>query len=130
MLSTQISGPSDSASLEYGNGFDKCGPLTYTVVDGSDNVINRLWLDMDFTQVINQADKVQITLLSEPDGVENSADLYLKAELVNYPTSEPALIPFRVTYRGCWFSSFRSTPIAPISVQVGQSALSLPYEFI
>lgn len=53
LLSTQISGPSDSASLEYGNGFDKCGLLNYSVVDGSDTLVNTLWLDMDFTSVID-----------------------------------------------------------------------------
>ena len=28
-------GPSDTASIKYGNGYDLCGPLTYTIVTPS-----------------------------------------------------------------------------------------------
>ena len=33
LISLDFNGPTDSASVTYGNGYDKCGPLTYQITD-------------------------------------------------------------------------------------------------
>ena len=69
MLTSQISGPSNIASLDYGNGFDKCGPLEYSIIGPSGvRVFQRPWLSLESDIISSQSDKIYINLLSEPDG--------------------------------------------------------------
>ena len=78
-LTSQVSGPSDTASLTYGNGFNICGPLTYTIVNDVDNVFNKSWLEFDYDVVTNQEDTLYINLISEPEGTIHDKELFVKA---------------------------------------------------
>lgn len=82
LMTTQVSGPSDSASLKYGNGFNKCGPLSYTILDADDrDMLHKLWLDLSIDEMPGEADKIYINLISEPRGSTQSVDLRLKVSL-------------------------------------------------
>lgn len=94
-MTTQMSGPSDSASLEYGNGYNMCGPLDYTLLDpGNNDVFYKQWLNLSVEELAGEADKIYINLISEPQGVTKSVLLRLKVSLENYSGAQAAYIPF------------------------------------
>ena len=111
LLTSIVSGPSDTASLTYGNGFDICGPLSYSLVDSLDNVVNLSWLEFYYDIETDLSDTLYINLISEPEGTIHKTSLQVKAELDNYPMSTPAYITFNVRYRGCFYDAFTASPI-------------------
>ena len=113
MLTSEVEGPSNTASLTYGNGYDICGPLTYSVVNDIDVVVNESWLEFYFDTVQNQADILFFSLFSEPEGTVHTISLQVKAEMIDYPSARPAYIPFRLRYRGCFYDAFTASPVNP-----------------
>ena len=103
MLSQQVSGPTDTASLTYGNGYNICGPMTYSLINKVDDVVNESWIEFEFVSILNQADKLFFNVISEPEGTRHDESLRLKAELVDYPSALPAFIPIRLRYYGCFY---------------------------
>lgn len=77
--------PTDAASLTYGNGYDKCGPLSYTLFneDGTKQV-RPSWLIFEYEMRTNDQDDIFINLLAEPTGVTTEITYQLEIGLRNY----------------------------------------------
>jgi len=77
--------PTDVASLTYGNGYDKCGPLSYTLLneDGTKQV-RPSWLNFEYDVRTNDQDDIYINLLAEPTGITTEVTLQLEIRLSNY----------------------------------------------
>jgi len=62
-----LAGPTDSASALYGNGYDKCGDLTYLWLKGGEEFMSE-WFSMNATVTIADVDEMNLALRSEPRG--------------------------------------------------------------
>lgn len=47
-LSQEVSGPTDTASLQFGNGYDICGPMMYTLIDELDDEVKESWMEFSY----------------------------------------------------------------------------------
>lgn len=129
LLSQEVSGPTDTASLTYGNGYDICGPMKYSVLNNLDDVLNESWFDFEYLSFPSQSDKLSLTLKSEPEGSEHNAVLRVKAELADYPSAKPAYIPFNVKYRGCFYDDFTASYPIPAQIVRVRDFKRLTYAF-
>ena len=111
LLTAEYGGPSDSASLLYGNGYDKCGPIKYMITDPQGFEFSRPWLQFEYDTEVNAQDAVFINVISEPDGALYVFDLLFKAELERYPSSEAYVAQFSIAIRGCFFEKFTARRI-------------------
>ena len=92
LLVETYSGPTDSMSVLYGNGYDKCGPLRYRYLDIEG--INEFSLDVFETSTklnAGLADNFEMNLVSERTGTTVTANATLLIDLELYPTSTPAI---------------------------------------
>lgn len=113
-------GPTDSASVTYGNGYDKCGNLTYIWLDKENNFFENGWFSYNSTVVINDVDMFNMTLNSEPDGTVLRDYFTLVIKLEEYPTSVPASFDLMITYRECFPYDFSGPQIDDITLRVDE----------
>ena len=85
----RIDGPSNSISLVYGNGFDRCGPLKYVLVDSSGLPFVNSQFSLDVKPITDAADNVTLTLSSIPSGLDVTVYFKLEVSLKDYPLSTP-----------------------------------------
>lgn len=106
-LEYEYKGPTNSISLIYGNGYDKCGPLVfkYLTLDGVDE-FNLKVFETNTERHVGFADDFSMSLLSERTGTEMTANATLHIELEKYPTSIPATFQVNLTYRECFPTDF------------------------
>lgn len=124
-------GPTDSASLLYGNGYDLCGDLEYSL-SGTNGYTDEY---MKFSPAVNSGsvDALKFDLESFSSGKVIKYEMELTATLQDYPLATPAVIPVTFNYRECipfnWEFSFdeevievyTDETIADIDVSVSQS---------
>ena len=102
-LQEAYQGPTDSISVFYGNGYDKCGPLRYQYLDVEG--INDFSLNVFETSTKRNAglaDDFEMNLVSERTGTTMTANATLLIDLELYPTSTPAIFQVNLTYRECF----------------------------
>ena len=96
-------GPTDSMSVIYGNGYDKCGPLRYRYLDIEEG--DEFSLSVFETETILNtgfADEFSMELNSVTTGTTKIANATLHIDLEFYPTSTPAIFKVNLTYRECF----------------------------
>jgi len=77
----KIDGPSNSISLLYGNGFDRCGPLKYVLLDNSGLPFVNSQFSLDVKSVTDAHDDVSLTLNSYPSGLDVTLNFKLEVSL-------------------------------------------------
>ena len=101
-----LSGPTDSISVYYGNGYDICGDLTYTL-DGTNELIDQYFT---FTETVNTnaVDTLTFSLKSSPESTYNTVSYFmlLTVSLQSYPSATSATIPVKFDYRECAGANF------------------------
>lgn len=99
-------GPTDSVSVEYGNGYDICGELEYTL-RGTNSYTDKY---MTFSKTVNEdaVDLLTFGLKSFPTGTFILYKMTLEVFLKNYPTATSAFIPVTFKYRECAPFNFKS----------------------
>ena len=88
----EYKGPTDSMSVIYGNGYDKCGPLRYQYldIDGVD-VFSLQVFETETILNTGFADDFSMELYSVTTGTTIIANATLRIDLELYPTSTPAI---------------------------------------
>jgi hypothetical protein len=94
-----LNGPTDSVSVAFGNGYDICGELEYTL-SGTNFYTEKY---MKFSKTLNEdsVDFLTFGLDSFPTGTFIIYKMTLEVSLKNYPTATSALIPVTFKYREC-----------------------------
>lgn len=98
-----VTGPTNSISTLYGNGYDSCGPLSYQVLELETGLI----VSSDHFSLKTVSDLVngdRLTLHiedSSPDGPIITKKLVIKAFLSQVPSASPLFVPIDVSYREC-----------------------------
>ena len=113
LLKVAYSGPTDSMSVLYGNGYDKCGPLRYQYLDIEG--VNDFSLGVFGSSAelnAGLADDFEMNLLSERTGTTMIANATLLIDLELYPTSTPAIFQVNMTYRECFPDYFVGPDLA------------------
>jgi len=100
-------GPTDSVSVTYGNGYDRCGNLTYKWFDAGGDVFENSYFSSNFTIVDRGADNLQQNLTSTATGTTLYDYLTLVVSLKDYPASTPATFKVKLEYRECFPFNFR-----------------------
>ena len=99
-------GPTNSASAKYGNGYDLCGKLTYTLLNANGQEFSDERLSFNQTLSLNEADLLSFKLESEEYGTELTDTMILKIRLQDYPSSVPATFPIKLVNRECFPGDF------------------------
>ena len=63
-IQVNYAGPTDSASLSYGNGYDKCGPIEYTLFDEQGQAFSLANFGNSILSVTDNADSLDFGLQS------------------------------------------------------------------
>jgi len=102
------SGPKDSASITYGNGYDACGERTYGITDASGNLITAEYISVSSTSNTpgGTADNLTFRVQTDQRRYVGTHDIYLRVGLKEHPLATPALLPFKVTIYECILTSF------------------------
>ena len=105
------SGPTDSMSSLYGNGYNKCGNLKYNYFapNGIKFVLD-VWSNQE-TIVQDFADEFKMRVTSPPTGTTMIANATLIIELEEYPTAKSAAFAVNITYRECFPLDFSGPEI-------------------
>lgn len=98
-------GPTDSMSVTYGNGFNRCGPLRYNYKPLNGNQIVDVFSN-EATHFINNQDDFFMRLASYNKGTTVTANATLTIDLEWYPSSTPAFLQVNMTYRECMPQDF------------------------
>ena len=100
-----LNGPTDSISVELGNGYNICGELEYTL-SGADILPDRY---LTFSPTLNSGavDTLAFGLHSEATGSFIPYRMALIVSLKDYPTATSAIIPVIFNYRECSPFDFR-----------------------
>ena len=119
-----FSGPTDSVSLKYGNGYDMCGPRSYTILTplGGVNTLQQLYLNV-FASA-KTADSLKMTMTTLEQGKEYTLEMTLRIGLADYPEAKSFDAPFKITHRMCWPDRFRVPRIERQFMEVGD----FPYD--
>ena len=119
-LELDYKGPTDSMSLIYGNGYDKCGPRRYTYMDlWGINEFKMSLFETDAILNAGFADDFSMSLLSEKTGTTLTANTTLHIDLELYPSSTPAIFEVGLTYRECFPADFSGPFIEDQTIMVG-----------
>ena len=89
IIQVNYAGPTDSASLSYGNGYDKCGPIKYTLLDELDQPFSLANFGNSIVSVIDNADSLNFELQSFAEGEIKVANFTVLMQLEDYPESTP-----------------------------------------
>ena len=116
-----FNGPTDSTSIVYGNGYDTCGPYTYTIEDiyGDETDIPELRYEVN--PVTNNMDTFELTLETLLNGDEVQVPLKLRIKLTNFPFSTDAVFDFTAIYKACTPTNFVAQPLADRTYLVTQN---------
>lgn len=68
LLNLDYTGPSDSVSAKYGNGYDKCGSLTYEWLNDAGQAFSNENFSSKYINIINSADAFSYELKSSQAG--------------------------------------------------------------
>ena len=112
-------GPTDSTSIIYGNGYDKCGPLRYSYIDQDEAEFTLPVFFANETFNENFADDLALNVTSNATGTTLTANATLVIDLEQYPLSTPATFALNITYRECFPDNFIRPEVEPVSIQVG-----------
>jgi len=89
ILQMNYSGPTDSVSVKYGNGYDKCGPLTCTLLNDAGIPFSLQVFSSSFVAITDRADEISLTLESFADGSVKVANFTMEIKLSEYPKATP-----------------------------------------
>jgi len=67
-IQVNYAGPTDSASLSYGNGYDKCGSIEYTLFDEKGQPFSLANFGNSIVSVTDNADSLDFGLQSFAEG--------------------------------------------------------------
>ena len=127
VLNVNYTGPTDSASVTYGNGYDKCGNLTYSWLNLTSLPFENENFSYNSTVIDREADTFWQNLTSFPTGTTLYDYFTLKMELVDYPTSMPAIFPVMLTYRECFPYDFKGPKINDLEMLVGDDGPKIDF---
>ena len=119
LLTLNYIGPTDSVSDMYGNGYDKCGNLTYNWVNTSWKKFENKYFSSNFTIIEDEADQFTQNLTSTRTGTTLNDVATLVISLPQYPTSTPAMFNVLLTYRECFPFDFAGPKINDVKIRVG-----------
>lgn len=111
VLTNSYTGPKDSVSATYGNGYDKCGALQYTILDEEGNEFISSFFGANTVQNANFADSFDLTLNSDATGNVNKASFKLKIGLEDYPEAISAFFDVNLYYRECFPTEFMANDL-------------------
>ena len=111
--------PTNSISLLYGDGYDLCGSLAYTIMDKTGR---RPHLTSNVRVISSGANMFDVVIYSEQEGIEVSLDLMLRVSLLSHKQALAAIVPLQVTYRECEVKEFLPPSIEDILLKTGQRA--------
>lgn len=129
LLELLSDGPTDSASVTYGNGYDKCGNLTYIWLDRSSNNFETKWFSYNSTVEIDSVDQISMVLSSESSGTVIKDYVTLITKLEEYPSATPAIFDLVLSYRECYPHDFSGPEIGDIELIVGEEGPEIDYFF-
>ena len=84
-------GPKNSVSVIYGNGYDRCGPLKYSLLSLDGKKLNLNVFSLDVAPNFDFSDSITLNLESFANGRQIVQKVIIKIELEQFPTSTPAL---------------------------------------
>ena len=123
-------GPTDSTSVTYGNGYDRCGNLEYIFLDENGvDLFDLAVFDQTSTIVDNLADSFDLKLQSEPIGTDLEAKFTLVISLLDYPSSIPATFEVTLFYRECFPNAFLGPEVSDKVLTVGDPEQRFGYVF-
>lgn len=123
-------GPTNSMSVIYGNGYDKCGPLRYSYFQlGGTNDFSISVFQTDTILNVGYADDFSMNLASERTGTTMTANATLFIDLELYPSSTPATFQVNLTYRECFPVDFSGPFIEDQELMVGQTGSDVDSKF-
>lgn len=99
--SVTYKGPSNSVSVLYGNGYNRCGPLKYSFLGLNGQLFSLEQFSTNVKLQANNFDELSMTLTSARTGTIVKATTVLKMELEYYPTAVAASFKVELTYREC-----------------------------
>jgi len=114
LIALNYTGPTDSISVTYGNGYDKCGNLTYEWFDKRGELFVNPYFSSNFTIADRVADHIFQNLTSTATGTTLYDYFTLVVSLVEYPTATPAAFQVRLQYRECFPFNFKGPKINDI----------------
>ena len=129
-LKHTYAGPTDFMSSLYGNGYDKCGPLAYHVLNADG--LEEFDLDLfssSFLEKTYNSDEITFSLESWPTGLDLHANFTLMIELEQYPTATKFYVPVNLTYRECFPTDFSGPDILPQELSVGGEGFEIDVGF-
>ena len=122
-------GPTDSVSDMYGNGYDKCGNLTYNWVNTSCKKFENEYFSSNFTIIEDEADQFTQNLTSTRTGTTLKDVATLVISLPQYPSSTPAMFNILLTYRECFPFDFTGPKINDLKIRVGDPGPEIDFFF-
>ena len=122
-------GPTNSMSLIYGNGYDKCGPLKYSFLDDAGLPFSLFALSNYTSFGYNKPDNLTFNIQSYRSGYDLKANFTLKVELSSYPTSYPYYQTVEVTYRECYPEDFSGPEVETPEMTVGDDGFNIDVFF-
>ena len=130
VLDLVYAGPTDSTSVTYGNGYDKCGDLLFewlNVLTGAP--FENAYFNSTSTVVGFNVDSFNQLLISEKTGTTLSDTMLVRMSLVDYPSSTPAEFTVKLTYRECFPLDFSGPEIDDVKMKVGEQGPEIDYFF-
>lgn len=129
LLTLILPGPTNTVSALYGNGYDKCGELTYLWLDANGKQFSSEWFKGEANSESNFVDSLTLVLHSEPNGTDLHDQVTLSIRLDDYPSSTPATFKISLTYRECFPLVFSVPKIEDLKLKVGTRGPVIDYFF-
>ena len=109
----EITGPTNSISSVYGNGYNSCGPLAYQIYDEEGSQLARSsHFFLTSSTDLENGDKITLRVESAPgNGPIITERLTVKINLRQIPSVEPVFIPVSVSYRECEVVEYKAPKI-------------------
>ena len=108
ILEQTIDGPTDSISSLYGNGYDRCGPRSYSLIDTDGENYSLNVFSREITHGNGAPDQITFNLSSSKDGEILTSNFTLVIGLQLYPEAEPFSALVNLEYRICKPYDFRA----------------------
>ena len=89
IIQVNYAGPTDSTSLQYGNGYDKCGPIKYTIFDITGQPLDLANFANSIVSVTDNSDSLDFELQSYAEGEIRFENFVILMQLEEYPESTP-----------------------------------------
>ena len=104
--------PKNSASAQYGNGYDLCGPYQYKILNlNKERVESEHFAISAKTDLVNGDDIKLVVSSKYSDGPLIKKDFYVEISYRDYPRQKSLVWPITIQYRECKVESFTASKI-------------------